>query len=195
MLPSAPKSSAGSSVAGKTKSMASVAFAGRASPEIARDVAAYARGPRMTLENVLTGMDLQSADNATPPTVVPLTTGSAAAHVPPLPLIPVAAPLTLAVFSAPPPNVTPPTVMPAVAQTIVTRCGGPHGDAAPNKSSASADAAGSAATACDFGAWRLISLCVPTLQPAAATPAPAAPKAIRRRRRRSGARRTKRSEK
>jgi len=137
----------------------------------------------MALENVLTGMDLQSADNATPPTVVPLTTGSAAAHVPALPLIPVAAPLTLAVFTAPPPNVTPPTVMPAVAQTSVAQRGGPH------------SAAGSAAAASVFGAWGLISMCVPTLQPAAATPAPAAPKAIRRRRRRSGARRTKRSEK
>jgi hypothetical protein len=194
MLPSAPKSSAGSSVAGKTKSMASVAFASGASPSIARDAAIYASEPHMALENALGGMDAQSADNATPPTVVPLTTGSATARVPALPVIPTAAPLTLAVFTAPPANVTPPTVMPAVAQTNLAQCG-PQSAAAPDTIGANADADGSAPAAFVFGAWGLLSMCVPTLQPAAATPAPAAPKPIRRRRRRSGARRTKHSDK
>jgi hypothetical protein len=149
----------------------------------------------MALENVRAGMDVQSADNAAPPAVAPLTTGSATAHEPALPVIPTAAPLTLAVFTAPPPNVTPPTVMPAVAQTSVAHRGGPKSAAAPNKVTANADVAGYAPAASVFGAWGLLSMCVPTLQPVAATLAPSAAKPIRRRRRASGARRTKRSDK
>jgi hypothetical protein len=85
--------------------------------------------------------------------------------------------------------------MPAVAHTRVARRGSPQSAAAPNKISANADADDSAAAASVFGAWGLISMCVPTLQPAAAIPAASASKPVRRRRRRSGARRTKRSDK
>jgi len=158
----------------------------------------------MAPENAAADLDVEAASNAALSTP-PVTATCIGAAVPER-----VAPAIRATFATvPPPHVTPPTLMPAPAasETVAPRRTGAEAvatrpsvvrttilqsAAVPNAPGA-ADTDVSSQAAAWFGAWGLLSLCVPTLQAAAPNAAPTVAKPVRRRRRTGRARRCKAS--
>ncbi|HSY08489.1 MAG TPA: hypothetical protein VK820_08125 [Steroidobacteraceae bacterium] len=160
----------------------------------------------MAPENAAADIDAEAAGNAalaTPPVTATCIAAAVPERVAPAILT------TFAAFTGPPPHVTPPTLLPApaasetmaprrtgaeavAARPSVVRTASLQSAAAPNAPGESGTDVSSQAAAW-FGAWGLLSLCVPTLQAAAPNPAPTVAKPVRRRRRTGRARRCKAS--